>query len=190
MSERTLLDRLRCPFNLHEQEEAERELSSLQEVAQSIEKYRDQVDAARSLIMHACDIMEPHQVGQWTGVRAWLESETEDFGLHQGLPSLIDTLSIKVPDRPEFGAPCNGCGQCCKTEACNLSRDFLGSTVAPCVALEYEDGRYWCGLVKNPAKHLGLQEWAEKFSSIELSPKFAYLLGLGMGCDADYGDTK
>jgi len=97
------------------------------------------------------------------------------------------TLNAGAPERPAFGAPCNGCGECCKEEACNLSRDFLKSTVAPCVALEFEDGRYWCGLVRNPAKHLGLQQWAQEFSLIELSPKFAFMLRLGEGCDAYFG---
>lgn len=92
-----------------------------------------------------------------------------------------------VLDRPGFGAPCNGCGQCCKEQACDLSIDFLKSKVAPCVALEHEDGRYWCGLVRNPAKYLGLQEWAQKWATIELSPKFAGMLRLGAGCDAYFG---
>ena len=82
---------------------------------------------------------------------------------------------------------CNGCGQCCQEEACSLSREYLKSDVAPCVALEFDEGRYWCGLVRNPAKHLGLKEWAEDFSLVELSPKFAYMLRLGQGCDAYYG---
>lgn len=92
-----------------------------------------------------------------------------------------------VLERPGFGKPCNGCGECCKEEACDLSIDFLKSKKAPCIALEAEDGRYWCGLVRNPSKYLGLQEWAKEFAVIELSPKFAYMLGLGKGCDADFG---
>jgi hypothetical protein len=88
--------------------------------------------------------------------------------------------------RPGFGEPCNGCGDCCKEEACDLSIDYLKSKVAPCVALEHQDGRYWCGLVRNPAKYLGLQEWAKDFAVIEFSPKFAYMLRIGAGCDADF----
>ena len=95
--------------------------------------------------------------------------------------------SMNTVERPGFGKPCNGCGECCKEEACKLSRDFLKSTVAPCVALEFDEGRYWCGLVRNPAKHLALQDWAQQFALIELSPKFAFLLRLGEECDAYFG---
>lgn len=83
--------------------------------------------------------------------------------------------------------PCNGCGHCCKEEACDLSRKYLKSTVAPCIALELQDGRYWCGLVRNPAKYLGLAEWANDVALQELSPTFAYMLRLGAGCDAYFG---
>lgn len=89
---------------------------------------------------------------------------------------------VMLPVKPAIGQPCNGCGHCCKTEACLLSRDFLHSAVAPCIALEQEDGRYWCGLVRTPSKYLGLpQDWADP----QLSCTIAYTLGLGMGCDAD-----
>lgn len=49
------------------------------EVKPTIEQYKEQVDSARSLILHACDIMETHQVGQWAGVREWLERDTETY---------------------------------------------------------------------------------------------------------------
>lgn len=91
------------------------------------------------------------------------------------------------PKRPAYMAACNGCGDCCKQEACELSVKYLNSTVAPCIALEHEDGRYWCGLVRNPAKYLGLQEWAQDYAVIHLSPHFAYALRLGAGCDAYFG---
>lgn len=88
--------------------------------------------------------------------------------------------------KPAFGNPCNGCGMCCQKEACYLSRTFLKSDVAPCIALESEDGRYWCGLVRNPANYLpvGSEPWKADVLRIHLSPTFAAALGLGMGCDA------
>jgi hypothetical protein len=89
--------------------------------------------------------------------------------------------------KPECGAPCNGCGLCCQLEACHLSVQFLNSTTAPCVALEHEDGRYWCGLVRNPAKYLRLPAWASETALAELSPKFAAMLWLGSGCDSEIG---
>lgn len=89
--------------------------------------------------------------------------------------------------KPAFGSPCNGCGYCCQQEACKLSVGYLKSTVAPCIALEIEDGRHWCGLVRNPAKYLpvGEEPWKEDVLRIHLSPVFAGMLRLGSGCDAD-----
>ena len=98
-----------------------------------------------------------------------------------------NSSSNSVLDRPGYMKPCNGCGQCCKDEACSLSVKYLHSEVAPCIALEHQDGRYWCGLVRDPAKYLGLKEWAQEWAVIELSPHFAYALRLGAGCDAYYG---
>lgn len=98
------------------------------------------------------------------------------------------TKPLKSPGalaKPDFGSPCNGCGHCCRTVACALSVKYLGSAVATCVALEHQDGRYWCGLVRNPAKYLGLMEWAKEFAVIEFSPKFAYMLRIGAGCDSE-----
>lgn len=94
---------------------------------------------------------------------------------------------IPIIAKPAFGAPCNGCGHCCKTEACNLSVKYLHSTAAPCIALEQEDGRYYCGLVRNPGKHLGLPDdgWRHAATREMLSPSFAYALRLGAGCDAE-----
>ena len=84
--------------------------------------------------------------------------------------------------KPKVGSPCNGCGFCCQREACHLSKQYLNSTAAPCVALEYRDGRSWCGLVREPSKYMGLErDWADA----HISSLLAHALGLGMGCDAD-----
>ncbi len=47
--------------------------------AKLIAALRHQVEAARSLILHACDIMTTEQVGQWAGVRSWLEQDENDY---------------------------------------------------------------------------------------------------------------
>lgn len=87
----------------------------------------------------------------------------------------------RAPEKPEWGSPCNGCGYCCAVETCGLARQFMGAMVAPCPAMEFEAGRFWCGLVRDPAKYLGVAAWA----SDSLRSSFELLLGIGRGCDSD-----
>ena len=94
---------------------------------------------------------------------------------------MID-FPILVPalEKPKFGEVCNGCGMCCLHEACQLSVEYLKSSVAPCVALEHDGQRFRCGLLTDPSKYLGL-----KFDgNAELVPLIAEALGAGKGCDA------
>jgi hypothetical protein len=67
--------------------------------------------------------------------------------------------------------------------------DYLNSSQAPCIALEFDEGRYFCGLVKNPAKYLIPQKSDDDHVADEarrlLSPGFAAILYLGAGCDSD-----
>lgn len=98
----------------------------------------------------------------------------------------MDT-SVVIPIKPAFGAPCNGCGYCCQTEACELSRKFLDSDKAPCIALEQDGGRYYCGLVRDPGRYLGLPDegWRHAAAREVLSHEFAFALRLGAGCDSE-----
>lgn len=73
--------------------------------------------------------------------------------------------------KPKFGERCNGCGYCCLNEQCLISRELFGKEPGPCRALQFEGGRYYCGVVRE--------------APAELQPTIAFLLGLGMGCDAD-----
>lgn len=84
---------------------------------------------------------------------------------------------------PGHGAPCTGCGLCCMAEPCELADMFLGKPSAPCPALEFEDGRHWCGLVRRPHHYIADmagKPWADSV----LQPMFAAALGLGAGCDS------
>lgn len=75
---------------------------------------------------------------------------------------------------PAFGSPCNGCGLCCKLEVCRIGKMVFGEAqAAPCPALEKEDGRYWCGIVRAEEK-AGLPKMA------------ADALGVGKGCDSEF----
>ena len=85
--------------------------------------------------------------------------------------------------KPEFGKPCNNCGLCCRVEACHVSKTFLRSEQAPCIALEFHDGKFFCGMVRRPSyylsvSHLNLGGEADKI----LSEKFAALIYSGQGC--------
>lgn len=58
--------------------------ATLTDVANAVEALQRQVEAARDVINRGVEIMEDHQVGQWTGVRAWLEMDTAAFATHGG----------------------------------------------------------------------------------------------------------
>ncbi len=98
--------------------------------------------------------------------------------------------------KPKFGQPCNGCGYCCTVQPCQLAREMLNSHRGPCVALEAQDGRHVCGLVRNPLAYLF--KAANPTADVplldppppgeiagRLSADIASALGLGQGCDSD-----
>ncbi len=72
-----------------------------------------------------------------------------------------------APEKPEEGAPCNGCGFCCAADPCGL-------------AVEFDAGRFWCGLVRNPSSYLD----TPAFGNHMLGAIFAQALGVGRGCDS------
>lgn len=70
-----------------------------------------------------------------------------------------------------------------------------------CVALETQDGRTRCGLVRNPLGYLFkathpdadvpvLEAPLDAPAGHQLSVQFAAMLGLGHGCDADDDDES
>lgn len=88
---------------------------------------------------------------------------------------------LPILQKPTFGSACNGCGYCCKEQACWISENLLQSTVAPCIALETDGERYFCGMVRNPSHYLQL-----KFDgNAMLQPMIFAALGVGKGCDSD-----
>ena len=88
---------------------------------------------------------------------------------------------LPILQKPAYGDPCNGCGHCCKEEACWISVNLLKSTVAPCIALEHNDGRYFCGMLRRPSYYLNL-----RFNGDEiLQPMIFAALGIDKGCDAE-----
>jgi len=90
------------------------------------------------------------------------------------------------PPKPPSGQACNGCGYCCGAEPCRLALEYISPEIAgPCPALEFEGGRFHCGMVRRPGWYMSLpNDWADEL----LGPLFARLLGVGRGCDAEDSD--
>lgn len=82
--------------------------------------------------------------------------------------------------KPAFGDACNGCGLCCTVKPCALSVEYLGSEIGPCAALEWEDGRAWCGLIRNASRYIGTPAFGDRY----VGALVGEALGVGKGCDA------
>lgn len=93
-------------------------------------------------------------------------------------------LPMTAPEKPAYGQPCNGCGLCCAAEPCAVAVEFLGETEGPCRAMEFEAGRFWCGMVRNPGKHIGLDDFAANAIRESVGKLVAHMLGVGRGCDS------
>ena len=86
--------------------------------------------------------------------------------------------------KPPLGHKCNGRGVCCKAIPCPIATEFLGVDGGECPALEFDEGRYWCGLIRGADKYIpGLEgkPWAASiFRDLLLST------GAWIGiCDSD-----
>jgi hypothetical protein len=99
------------------------------------------------------------------------------------------TLHADAPPKPAEGAPCNGCGICCVVEPCPVAWLLLPLDKGPCVALEWdgESVRYRCGMVANPANHLG---WLPRRWSGPASRWFAHRIAAGRGCDCGATEVR
>lgn len=89
---------------------------------------------------------------------------------------------LKVLNKPDSGEACNGCGYCCHEEACLISQELLHSSLAPCIALEWDGERFNCGMSIRPAHYLGI---TFEEANVVLVPMVHRLLGIGKGCDSD-----
>lgn len=96
--------------------------------------------------------------------------------------TLIHTAD--APAKPSKGAACNGCGMCCAAEACGVAVQFMGITpeTAPCPAMEHDDGKFVCGLMRRPSHYIArCHPWADAM----VGKLIADALGAGKGCDSD-----
>lgn len=83
--------------------------------------------------------------------------------------------ALPVIPKPEFGAACNGCGQCCSQEVCQIGIEAMGGPVAaPCPFLRFHDARFWCGVV----------EEADKVN-VAFGAHLRLQLAVGFGCDSE-----
>ena len=94
------------------------------------------------------------------------------------------TLHADAPAKPGVGAPCNGCGVCCALLPCPLSRVLLGHREGSCPALSWqaEAGRYACGLVMAPQRHL---RWLPAALAPLATRMARRWIAAGSGCDCD-----
>ena len=65
-------------------------------------------------------------------------------------------------------------------QLCALAVEFLDAAAAPCPAMEFADGRFWCGLARHPNRFFG----TPAFSNRLLRPMVYAALSIGDGCDA------
>lgn len=68
-------------------------------------------------------------------------------------------------------------------DPCAMAKDLLEQEEGPCKALEIEDGRAWCGLVRRPAWYM-FGEVVPSTETGSVSVLMATALGFGVGCDA------
>lgn len=92
-------------------------------------------------------------------------------------------LQPEAPPKPAEGAPCNGCGVCCAVAPCPLGVVVSRRRTGACVALRWSagDGRYWCGMVADPAAVVGAR-W--RWSGPLLRRLARRWIAAGIGCDA------
>ncbi len=80
-------------------------------------------------------------------------------------------IHAAAPDKPAWGAACNGCGVCCLAEPCPVGMVISGRRRGACRALRWHaaTSRYRCGLMSVPV----------------LRPIVARWIAAGRGCDSD-----
>lgn len=92
----------------------------------------------------------------------------------------------EAPAKPALGLACNGCGVCCLAEPCPLGVLASRRTQGECAALEWQEDRYRCGLLRAPLAHLlGRRERHPGPLDAPLRALARRWIAAGQGCDAD-----
>ena len=79
--------------------------------------------------------------------------------------------------------PCIQCGECCKEWVCPLGMELLSSQEPPCMALEYHNNKYWCGLALNPESYNPAIASMTNSEIEQYKEKVKQLVGIGLGSD-------
>ncbi len=84
--------------------------------------------------------------------------------------------------------PCSQCGRCCQEEVCIIGEEMfqIPFTETPCPALEYKEGKHWCGFIVNTEPHAraaGINWPTQDYSFI--TEWLTRLMNFGCGCDAE-----
>lgn len=103
------------------------------------------------------------------------------------------TLHVEAlaPDKPSFGAPCNGCGVCCLYAPCPLGMLISLRRHGACAALRWNPSTrmYRCGVVEQPLQVLhGVLPPGTRFLARLVSGPLRRLarrwIAAGRGCDS------
>jgi hypothetical protein len=104
--------------------------------------------------------------------RFWPGAWRHDGGMRNAVVSIRAAAAASA--KPDFGAPCNGCGLCCLAEPCPAGVVASGRREGACAALRWDDAAqiYRCGLVARAPAPL---RWLAR-----------RWISAGSGCDADF----
>ena len=91
-------------------------------------------------------------------------------------------------EKPAYGQPCNGCGQCCQDQLCPLGRRVFPTSRGGCPALMKFEDRFECGLVLRPRQFAPFRTAVRGVDAMRNGALL--LIGAGNGCDALLVDEK
>ena len=101
-------------------------------------------------------------------------------------------IESTAPQKPVWGAQCNGCGLCCLSEPCPLGMVLSRKRQGSCIALRWNESAqvYRCGAITDPGNVLkSAMPWALGWVVPALAwvvSKLAHRwIAAGIGCDSN-----
>ena len=74
-----------------------------------------------------------------------------------------------------YGDSCTRCGCCCSSEVCAPGKAVYKTAAAPCPGLKFDGEKHSCELVE--------------IVSEEHKAFFLFRMGIGVGCDSEFGEV-